>query len=312
MSLFKIKNQKLNPIKEKIFNLERNLQNITENNLDILFGLELVSTEFQLENLRIDSLAYNPETNSFVIIEYKRDKNISVVDQGFSYLSLMLHNKADFILEYNEKMECNLERKNVNWDQSRVYFISPQFTTHQQNAINFKDLPIELWQVIKYEGNLILYSRIEAENATESIVKLSRDQRIQEVSREIKNYTEEDHLNKNQKGTKLYKRLKEKILLINSELDIHSTKNYISFRYPSDWRNIFNIFVQTNQLKIDLLRSKPNQFKDPEKAIKYKEGSMDYWRQHISTIIIEDESDLDYAIIIIKQLYEKFEKENFK
>jgi predicted transport protein len=311
MPLFNINNDKLKPVKEKFFDLEKNLQNITENNLSILFGLELVSTEFQLKNLRIDSLAYNPETNSFVIIEYKRDKNMSVIDQGFSYLSLMLHNKADFILEYNEKMKHSLRRKDIDWDQSRVYFISPQFTTHQQNAINFKNLPIELWQVIKYENNLILYSKIEASNTTESITELTKDKKIQEVSKEIKNYTEEDHLNKNNKGSYLYKKLKEKILLINSELEIHATKNYISFRYPNDWRNIITVFIQTNKLKIDLLRSKPNQFKDPEGKVSYKEGSIDYWHQHISTINIKNEEELDYAIFIIKQLYERFEKENF-
>jgi len=35
-------------------------------------------------------------------MEYKKDRNFSVVDQGVAYLNLMLNNKADFILEYNE------------------------------------------------------------------------------------------------------------------------------------------------------------------------------------------------------------------
>jgi hypothetical protein len=91
-------------------------------------------------------MAYDNETNSFVIIEYKRDKNFSVIDQGYAYLSLMLNNKADFILEYNENQEKTLKRKDVDWSQSRVVFISPSFTSYQKEAINFKDLPIELWE----------------------------------------------------------------------------------------------------------------------------------------------------------------------
>jgi hypothetical protein len=48
------------------------MQKLTENNLDSIFGLEFIATEFQLYNLRIDTLAFDNETNSFVIIEYKR------------------------------------------------------------------------------------------------------------------------------------------------------------------------------------------------------------------------------------------------
>ena len=63
-----------------------------------------MKSEFTLHNFRIDTLAFDEESKSFVIIEYKKDKSFSVVDQGYAYLSLMLNNKADFILEYNESL----------------------------------------------------------------------------------------------------------------------------------------------------------------------------------------------------------------
>ena len=59
-------------------------------------------SEFELRGLRIDTLALDKESKAFVIIEYKRERNFSVVDQGMAYLNLMLNNKSDFILEYNE------------------------------------------------------------------------------------------------------------------------------------------------------------------------------------------------------------------
>ena len=67
-------------------------------------GLTLVKSEFTIKNKRIDTLAYDEQTKAFVIIEVKRDKNLSVVDQGFTYLSLMLENKADFIVEYKKSL----------------------------------------------------------------------------------------------------------------------------------------------------------------------------------------------------------------
>jgi hypothetical protein len=87
-----------------------------------LFELDLVKSEFELHGFRIDTLAFDEESRAFVIIEYKKDRNFSVVDQSMAYLNLMLNNKADFILEYNESSNSshNLKREQVDWSQSRI------------------------------------------------------------------------------------------------------------------------------------------------------------------------------------------------
>ena len=87
MSLFlKIQN-KFKKIKEIPFQNEKEIQSITENNLEDVFRLEFVESEASLNNLRIDTLAFDNESKSFVIIEYKKDKNFSVIDQGYAYLA---------------------------------------------------------------------------------------------------------------------------------------------------------------------------------------------------------------------------------
>lgn len=129
MPLYKI-GQQLEHVKETSFKFERELQQLTEKNLHSLLRLNFIRSEFSLNNFRIDTLAFDPEAKSFIIIEYKRDKNFSVIDQGYAYLSLMLNNKADFILEYNESQNKSLKRTDVDWTQSKVIFISPLFTTY--------------------------------------------------------------------------------------------------------------------------------------------------------------------------------------
>jgi len=129
MAIFNIQNQKLLPIREKAIDLEKDIQKLTEENLETVFGLRFVSTEFSLQNFRIDTLAFDKEANAFVIVEYKRDRSFSVVDQGYAYLALMLNNKADFILEYNEKTKENLKRDDIDWSQSRVLFGNYPLTT---------------------------------------------------------------------------------------------------------------------------------------------------------------------------------------
>ena len=59
MALFKITNKKLIPIDKTNFDLEKDIQKLTENNLDTILNLEFVCSEYQLQNLRIDTLAFD-------------------------------------------------------------------------------------------------------------------------------------------------------------------------------------------------------------------------------------------------------------
>ena len=227
MTLFNIDIKgKLNQINEIPFKLEKDIQTLTEQNLETVLGIDFVCSEFSIGDFRIDTLAYDKSTSSFVIIEYKRDKNFSVIDQGYTYLSFMLNNKADFILVYNEKNKNTLKKGNVDWSQSRIIFISPSFTTYQKGAINFKDLPIELWEVKRYDSKIISYNEIRTSGGQESIKTIkSKDKTIEKVSQEIKVFTEQEHLSgKTDEIKELYENFKNAILNFNS-LDIKPKKH---------------------------------------------------------------------------------------
>lgn len=76
MRLFKLDSKDvLSEVRETRIAKEKTLQKVTEDNLGLIFGLEMVCSEFSVDNYRLDTLAYDPETNSFVIIEYKRCEN---------------------------------------------------------------------------------------------------------------------------------------------------------------------------------------------------------------------------------------------
>jgi hypothetical protein len=68
-------------IVEEQFPLEKEVQRLTEANLQDLFDLTLVKSEFDLHGLRIDTLAFDQESRAFVINEYKKERNFSVVDR---------------------------------------------------------------------------------------------------------------------------------------------------------------------------------------------------------------------------------------
>lgn len=305
MPLFKQTNKKLSPIKEAKIDLEKDIQKLTEENLKTVFELRLIRSEFSLQNFRIDTLAFDPESDSFVIIEYKKDRSFSVVDQGFAYLSLMLNNKDSFILEFAKQTKKDIESIEIDWSQSRVLFLANSFTSYQQNAINFKDLPIELWEVKKYGDNTLLYNRLKAPQASESIQTISKNETIRDVSREVKRYGVEDHIKKDWKKTKeLFEKLRQSIFELDDRIEEIPRKHYIG--YQIEGSNVVTVKPQKSKIVVELLRVKPEDIKDPEKKTRYRKHSMKYYNKHVSVTEIKTPEDITYAMLLTKQVYDKF------
>ncbi|MGB3460014.1 MAG: DUF5655 domain-containing protein [Halobacteriota archaeon] len=302
MPLFSIQRGKLEFIEEQSFKLEKEIHILCEDNLTEVFGLEFVRSEFTLNNFRIDTLAFDNQSRSFVIIEYKRDKNFSVIDQGYAYLSLMLNNKADFILEYNENCKNNLKRNDVDWSQSRVTFVSPSFTNYQKEAINFKDLPIELWEVKRYANRTVNFIRLQTSGATESIKTISKkSEAIKSVSKEIKVYTEDEHLTSALEEIKeLYKKFKAAILNIADNITLKPTKWYIGFIAK---RNVTDMHIQKRALKIWINLNK-NELDDP-KGLARDVSNIGHWGNGDYELHVSNDDNLEYIISLIKQSYKK-------
>lgn len=304
MYLFKLEREnKLKEVHEIKFKLEKEIQRLTENNLSEIFGLRFVKSEFTLHNFRIDTLAFDEELKSFVIIEYKKDKSFSVVDQGFAYLSLMLNNKADFILEYNESLQKNLKRNDVDWSQSKVIFVSPSFTDYQKESINFKDLPIELWETKLFTNQTITFIPQKASGATESIKTISKTSKtIEKVSEEIKVYIEADHINEASEAVaELYQKFKSAILTISDNISIKPKKMYIGF--VANKKNVCDFHLYKGYLKIWINLHK-GELKDPKNITK-DVSQTGHWGNGDYQLQVSNDDNLEYIISLIKESFLK-------
>jgi predicted transport protein len=299
MSIYLNTNNKLKEVEEKAFKLERDIQRVFEENLDTIMQLTLVKSEFTIKNKRIDTLAYDMQSNAFIIIEYKRDRNLSVVDQGFTYLSLMLENKADFIVEYNESLKKNLKRDDIDWSQTRVAFVSTAFTDNQILATNFKDIAIELWEVKQFENNIISVTPIKKTRAAESIKPLTQqNQSLRKVSDEIKVYTEDEHIAKaSEEIAELYVKFRDAILNLADGIEVKPVKQYIAFKTD---RNITDINVQRNSLKLHI-NAKWGRI-DDTKGIARDVSGMGIWGNGEYEIQVTNDRDLEYIMSLIKQV----------
>lgn len=300
MPIFNIQGSKLLPIKEKDIDLEKSIQKLTEENLETVFSLEFVTSEFALNGFRIDTLAFDKEANAFVVIEYKRDRGFSVIDQGFTYLGQMFNNKAKFILEYNKKFGTNItQEEEIDWSQSRVLFLAQSFTTFQQNAMSFKDLPIELWEVQMYDNSTVLYNQLISADAKESIKTISDDPIIKSVSKEVRVYTVEDHLNATtDKVRDLFSALRERILALGDGIEERPKKMYISYRT----QNAFvYMHMQQSQIKVHLIIHK-SKLEDP-KDIARDVSKVGHYGGGVTEILFDKIEDLSYIVTLIEQSY---------
>ena len=309
MDLYKLNKNKLSPIDQDQFKLEKDIQNIVEQNTEEIFNLQLVKSEFAIKNYRIDSLCFDQETNSFVIIEYKKGSSYSVIDQGFSYLSTMLNNKSDFVLEYNESTNSGLKRDQVDWTQSRVIFISTSFNPFQTDSVNFKDIPFELYQVKRFKGGVISINQISSKSkeSIKSVKAINVDNN--KVLDQVSVYDEDSQLKgSSQRIRELYFQLKERMSSWQ-DVKFKTTKNYVSVGRGNKTKIYINI--QKERLKLHLLRRidfKGNvksakvmfTIDDPKKIhTLYKSSHKEQYQ-----ILLKDEKDIDYVVSLLKQKYD--------
>lgn len=299
MPLFKYTPTAFSPVKEKKFKLEREIQRLFENHLPLIMGLERVKSEFVIKDRRIDTLAFDPVARAFVIIEYKREQNASVIDQGFTYLSLMLQHQAEFILEYNEGLQKNLRRNEVDWSQTRVVFVSQGFTANQRDAVNFKDLPIELWEVKRYENDCVSIRPLRKSHASASIKTVIKNNReYREVAEQLKNYSEEELLRgKPEEVAELYESYKNAITNLDTDIEPRPQKHYVSCYKGT--RNICSIEIQRNGLKIFINRSKGEL--DDAKGLARDVAGVGHLGMGDYAVKVGDTQHLEYIMSLIKQ-----------
>jgi len=310
MPIYKNTNNKLQSVKEKIFKLEKDIQGLVEQNLMELFGIDFVESERVINGLRIDTLGFDPETKSFVIIEYKRGSSFSIVDQGFSYLSLLLNNKADFILEYNEKNKNQLKRTDIDWSQSRIIFVSPGYTTHQINAVNFKNAPFELWEIKQYENNTVALNQIKNDDSQELMPNIEDKPAFKEFKKETKEHSESSLFNNRKKAKNLYDSFKEKITDIYPEIVFDPKSGSVNVKYSDNWRVIVYINAYTDRLRLTFTRSNSKDYQDAQNRLEdASDQKIKNKGQKLTYLHIKKDEDVEYAVNIFQQAYKKFKKE---
>ena len=202
-------------------------------------------------------------------------------------------------MEYNEQYpKTQLSRQEVDWSQSRVVFVSSDFTENQIEATNFKDIAIELYEVKRY-GDHLLIAPIKKSKAAESVKPITRQNKVyQSVADEIKVYTEENQLNnKSEEVVALYEKYKAAILNLTENIEVKPQKWYIAFK--KDRRNICDIEIQKVGLKMTI-NLKKDELDDPKRIMRDISG-VGHFGNGDYEIKVSNDKNLEYVMSLVKQ-----------
>jgi len=267
MAIFEIDNGKARRVRLSEFKLEKDLQKLVENNLDIIFNCKLIATEFSTGSIhsgRIDTLAIS-EDNNPVIIEYKKIASSDLINQSLYYLHWIKDHKGDFQIAANQSLGSNID---VDWSDIRVICLAPEYKKFDLHAVQVMGANIELWQYKIYENGILnieeVYKRTTntTNTSSEISVKNSKNPVMVEagkkaaLTRKTASYTIDENLKGLDKEKySLFESIREYIISIDSSIEESPKKKYIAYKTSQNF-----ICLTSSRNKIVLyLKLDPNQ-----------------------------------------------------
>jgi predicted transport protein len=144
--------------------LERALQTLFERNLETLLGVRFLASEYvTTHGGRMDTLGID-ENGCPVIIEYKRDRNENVINQGLFYLDWLMDHRANFELLVRDKLDRETANT-IEWSAPRLICIAGDFTKYDEHAVKQMSRNIELIRYRKFGDDLIMLDLLTAVTA---------------------------------------------------------------------------------------------------------------------------------------------------
>ncbi|MBI9037193.1 MAG: hypothetical protein JEY97_03600 [Bacteroidales bacterium] len=302
MAIFEITDKKVKRIKPTEFKIEKDLQNLVEQNLETFFNCRLVASEFSTGNLhsgRIDTLAIS-EDNNPVIIEYKKVASSDLINQSLFYLHWITDHKGDFQVAVNNVIQEKIE---VDWSDIRVICIAPEFKKYDLHAVQVMGANIELWQYKIYENGIIsieeVFKRTETRTQT-SIESNGKNPVMVEAgkkaaeTRKNATYTIDEHIDKvNDNLKELLNEIREYIVTLDISIEETPKKYYIAYKTTQNFvcietqKKKLVLFLKLNPDEIEKL---PKQARDVRNIGHFGTGDLEFTIKDINDFV--DSKDL--------------------
>jgi predicted transport protein len=280
--------------------LEKHLQRLIEGNLESILGVRLVSSEFEMrgdQQGRIDTMGLDAD-DSPTIIEYKRQENESVINQGLYYMSWLIEHRGDFELAARNRLGFDIS---VNWSHPRLIVIAQTFVKWDTYAVKRMGEGIELWRYVIYGDNLLFLEQVYGQQrtlATPAVVVTPED--LSTLPPDT--YTIDDHARNGVEPIRtVFLSLRDQILgLAGEDGEIIETprKLYVAYRHG---KNFCEVEVQKRTLKVYV--DVPFEELEEHPSISRDLSNVGHWGTGSSLFMVKTDDDISVVMKAIFQSY---------
>jgi len=294
--IFEITGNKLKPVEQKNFSLEKELQNLIEENLETVFNCRLVATEFSTGAQhagRIDSLALSEEDNP-VIIEYKKVESSELINQSLFYLHWIQDHKGDFEIAAQKALGSEIQ---VDWSSVRVICIAPNYKKYDLHAVQVMGANIELWKYRLFT-NHSLYLEEVFHNTKTAVATVVTDKNPVMVEagkkaaqvRATAIYSFEEHLEgKPKQIQELIYNIREFVMGLDASIEEVPKKLYVAYKAS---QNIVCMEAKNKSIKL-FVKLKPSDVLNPPASFR-----------DVSNIGHYGTGDVEFVIVTLNEFEE--------
>ncbi len=226
VKLFRITNGSVEGLVGRPGKLEKKLQTLIEKHLETFLHIRFVASEYSTGKThagRIDTLGID-ENFCPTIIEYKRNSNVNVINQGLFYLDWLMDHKAEFELLVQKQFGQEAAEQ-LDWSAPRLLCIAANFTRYDIHAIQQINRNIELLRYMFFGDDLLLLDLVNVVSAKPGEETESDEQAPKQYT------TQEEYLEKADPQLKeLYEAARDHMLDLGDDVQERMLKWYIAFK----------------------------------------------------------------------------------
>ncbi|MGL5930043.1 MAG: DUF5655 domain-containing protein [Dermatophilaceae bacterium] len=306
LKLFRITDGRADELASASVALEKSLQKLIEDNLETLFGVRFLATEYVIRGTqpgRMDTLGID-ENGSPVILEYKRATNENVINQGLYYLNWLLDHRADFQLLVMRTLGTEAADA-IDWRNPRLICVANGFTRYDEHAVQQMNRSIDLVRYRDFRGELLAFelvhsSKVEASTSDDAPETAPMD--AARPSRSGAYKTVSEYLEQASTPLKdLYAAVDDFATALGDDVTQKTLKYYIAYRRLKNFlcvevlaqRGELVLFVKVDPDTIDLVEGFT---RDVRQVGHFGTGDLE--------IRIRNRDDLSAALLLVQQSYE--------
>ncbi|MBG53092.1 MAG: DUF91 domain-containing protein [Rhodobiaceae bacterium] len=296
IKLFQLGGTSLTELASSSSPLEKTLQTLFEKNLETLLGVRFLASEYTTTNGgRMDTLGVD-ENGYPVIIEYKRDRNENIINQGLFYLDWLMDHRGDFELLVRDKYGKE-EADKIEWSAPRLVCIAADFTKYDTHAVNQMGRNIELIRYRRFGDGLLLLDLLTSVSVPSAAITAAvSDEKIQQyktVSMGLASAKSEI--------AALYSDLETFLLGLGDDVTQKTLRYYFAFRRIKNFACV-DVKPQLNVVRI-YLKLDPAKF-ELEEGFTRDVRSVGHFGTGDLEVTVATHEDLERAKPLIVQCYE--------